>query len=229
MVGAPVAMTKFDIATIKLYGTPVIGVFMATNNRVTLVPPDAPEKIDEVVRSTLRTEVVRVSVSKSPLLGVFITINDGGVLLSPLALDEEIRQLKSLGLSVGILRTKYTATSNLILAGNKTALVSPLIEPHARSTIADVLGVEVIVGTIAGNPLVGALAVANSRGLLVAPDATDDDLKRLSEYFKVRVNVGTVNRGRSFLRGGIVVNDSGALVGDETAGPELMRIMQVLG
>ncbi|MCC6020391.1 MAG: translation initiation factor 6, partial [Thermoproteaceae archaeon] len=25
------------------------------------------------------------------------------------------------------------------------------------------------------------------------------------------------------------VNDSGALVGDETAGPELMRIMQVLG
>jgi translation initiation factor 6 len=109
------------------------------------------------------------------------------------------------------------------------ALVSPLLEPDARRAVADVLGVEVVVDTIAGNPLVGALAVLNSRGVLVAPEATDDDLKKLSEYFKARVDVGTVNKGRSFLRGGVVVNDRGALVGDETAGPELMRLQQVLG
>jgi translation initiation factor 6 len=219
----------FDVAPVKVFGTSSVGVFLATNNSVTFLPPDVPEKIDDLVRGTLRTSVARFTIAKSPLLGVFIVVNDNGVLLSPLALEDEVRLFKSLGLNVEVLNTKYTAVSNLILANNKTALVSPLLEPQLRKVVADVLGVEVIVDTVANNPLVGALAVLNSRGLLVAPEATDEDVKKLSEYFKVRVDVGTVNKGKSFLRGGIVVNDHGALVGDETAGPELMRITQVLG
>lgn len=219
----------FDVAPVKVFGTSSVGVFLATNNSVTFLPPDVPEKIEDLVRGTLRTSVARFTIAKSPLLGVFIVVNDNGVLLSPLALEDEVRLFKSLGLNVEVLNTKYTAVSNLILANNKTALVSPLLEPQLRKVVADVLGVEVIVDTVANNPLVGALAVLNSRGLLVAPEATDEDVKKLSEYFKVRVDVGTVNKGKSFLRGGIVVNDHGALVGDETAGPELMRITQVLG
>jgi len=219
----------FDVAPVKVFGTSSVGVFLATNNSVTFLPPDVPEKIDDLVRGTLRTSVARFTIAKSPLLGVFIVVNDNGVLLSPLALEDEVRLFKSLGLNVEVLNTKYTAVSNLILANNKTALVSPLLEPPLRKVVADVLGVEVIVDTVANNPLVGALAVLNSRGLLVAPEATDEDIKKLSEYFKVRVDVGTVNKGKSFLRGGIVVNDHGALVGDETAGPELMRITQVMG
>ena len=219
----------FDIAPVKVFGTSSVGVFLATNNSVTFLPPDVPEKIDDLVRGTLRTSVARFTIAKSPLLGVFIIVNDNGVLLSPLALEDEVRLFKSLGLNVEVLNTKYTAVSNLILANNKTALVSPLLEPRLRKVVADVLGVEVIVDTVANNPLVGALAVLNSRGLLVAPEATDEDIKKLSEYFRVKVDVGTVNKGKSFLRGGIVANDHGALVGDETAGPELMRITQVLG
>jgi translation initiation factor 6 len=219
----------FDVAPVKVFGTSSVGVFLATNNSVTFLPPDVPEKIDDLVRGTLRTSIARFTIAKSPLLGVFIVVNDNGVLLSPLALEDEVRLFKSLGLNVEVLNTKYTAVSNLILANNKTALVSPLLEPQLRKVVADVLGVEVIVDTVANNPLVGALAVLNSRGLLVAPEATDEDIKKLSEYFKVRVDVGTVNKGKSFLRGGIVVNDHGALVGDETAGPELMRITHVLG
>jgi translation initiation factor 6 len=219
----------FDVAPVKVFGTSSVGVFLATNNSVTFLPPDVPEKIDDVVQSTLRTSIARFTIAKSPLLGVFVVVNDNGVLLSPLALEDEVKLFKSLGLNVGVLNTKYTAVSNIILANNKTALVSPLLEPQLRKVVADVLGVEVIVDTVANNPLVGALAVLNSRGLLVAPEATEEDIKKLSEYFKVKVDVGTVNKGKSFLRGGIVVNDHGALVGDETAGPELMRITQVLG
>ncbi|ABP51162.1 MAG: translation initiation factor IF-6 [Pyrobaculum arsenaticum] len=219
----------FDIVPIRIFGTSSIGVFLATNNSVTFLPPDVPEKIDDIVRNTLRTTVARLTVAKSPLLGIFTVVNDNGVLLPPMVLEEEIRLFKALGLNVEVLNTKYTAISNLILAGNKVALVSPLLEPSVRKVVADVLGVEVIVDTIAGNPLVGSLAVLNSRGVLVAPEATDEDLKKLAEYFKAKTDLGTVNKGKSFLRGGIVVNDHGALVGDETAGPEFMRIQQVLG
>ncbi|MEZ0319356.1 MAG: translation initiation factor IF-6 [Pyrobaculum sp.] len=219
----------FDITPVRVFGTSSVGVFLATNNNVTFIPPDVPEKIDDVVRSTLKTAVARFTVAKSPLLGIFVVLNDNGVLLPPLVLEEEVKLFKSVGLNVEVINTRYTAISNLVLAGNKVALVSPLLEPAARKAVADALGVEVIVDTIAGNPLVGSLAVLNSRGVLVAPEATDDDLKKLAEYFKVKVDVGTVNKGRSFLRGGMVINDHGALVGDETAGPELMRITQVLG
>lgn len=219
----------FDISPLRLYGSSSIGVFIAANNLLTFLPNDVPEKVEDVVRNTLKTTIVRFSIAKSPLLGIFLVVNDNGVLLPSLALEEEIKIIKAMGLNVEVLNTKYTAISNLILASNRVALVSPLLEPQLRKKVGDVLGVEVVIDSIANNPLVGALAVVNSRGVLVAPEATDADLKKISEYFKTRVDVGTINKGKSFLRGGIVVNDKGALVGDETAGPELMRISQVLG
>ncbi|MEM1519226.1 MAG: translation initiation factor IF-6 [Pyrobaculum sp.] len=219
----------FDISPLRLYGSSSIGVFIAANNLLTFLPNDVPEKVEDVVRNTLKTTIVRFSIAKSPLLGIFLIVNDNGVLLPSLTLEEEIKIIKAMGLNVEVLNTKYTAISNLILASNRVALVSPLLEPQLRKKVGDVLGVEVVVDSIANNPLVGALAVVNSRGVLVAPEATDADLKKISEYFKTRVDVGTINKGKSFLRGGIVVNDKGALVGDETAGPELMRISQVLG
>lgn len=219
----------FDISPLRLYGSSSIGVFIATNNLLTFLPNDVSEKVEDIVRNTLKTTIVRFSIAKSPLLGIFLVLNDNGVLLPSLVLEEEIKIIKTAGLNVEVLNTKYTAISNLILASNKIALVSPLLEPQLRKVVGDVLGVEVVVDSIANNPLVGALAVVNSRGVLVAPEATDADLKKISEYFRTRVDVGTINKGKSFLRGGIVVNDRGALVGDETAGPELMRITQVLG
>lgn len=220
---------RFEVAPLKVFGSTNVGVFLATNNHVTFLPPDVPEKVDESVRAVLGTTVVRTTIAKSPLLGIFLALNDRGVVLPSIALEEEVRVFKALGLSVALVDTKYTALSNLVLASNHVALVSPLLEGPARRVIADTLGVEVVVDTIAKNPLVGSLAVLNSRGVLVAPEASEEDLKKLGQYFKARVDVGTVNRGRSFLRGGMVVNDRGALVGDDTAGPELMRISQVLG
>lgn len=220
---------RFEVVPIRVFGSTNVGVFLAANNQVAFLPPDVPEKVDDSVRAVLGTAVVRITVAKSPLLGIFLALNDNGVVLPSIALEEEVKMLKVLGLSVGTVDTKYTALSNLVLVSNRVAVVSPLLEGETRRILADVLGVEVVVDTIARNPLVGSLAVLNSRGVLVAPEASEDDLRRLSEYFKVRVDVGTVNRGRSFLRGGLVVNDRGALVGDDTAGPELMRISQVLG
>jgi len=41
--------------------------------------------------------------------------------------------------------------------------------------------------------------------------------------------VGTVNRGISLIRSGIVANNKGAVVGDSTTGFEMMRITEVLG
>jgi translation initiation factor 6 len=155
--------------------------------------------------------------------------NDNGVLVPSIVVEEEVNELRRLGLNVAVLKTKYTAIANLVLTNNRKTVVSPIIEREYVNLIRDILGTEVVVDEICGTYLVGSIAVANDRGVLLSPDAKDDDVKKVRDYFNLNVDVGTVNRGRSFIRGGLVVNDNGGLVGNDTTGFEIVRIMQVFG
>lgn len=220
---------SFNISTAKLFGSSTVGVYLFSNNFVTLVPQDAPEKIDDLVRDVLKTDVVRTTIAGYPLLGIFAVGNDNGVVLPQIVKDDEVKVLKAMGLNVVVIETRYTALANLILVNNKQALVSPILERENVKRISDALNVEVFVDTICGSPLVGSIAVVNNRGVLVCPEATGEDLRKLKEHFNLYVDIGTVNRGRGFLRGGMVVNDNGAIVGDETTGIEMMRIQTTLG
>ena len=222
--------TSFDVVPITIYGNTVIGVYIFTNNKYTLVPLEVPEKIINVVENILKTEVVRVSIAKSPLIGIFITGNDNGVLLPNIVTSDELSILKKLDLNVEILETKYTAISNLILTNNEKTIVSPLLEKESIKKIQDTLNTEVIVDTLCNTYLVGSIAVANSRGVLLSPEATNQDIEKIKKIFNTsKVDVGTVNRGRSMIRSGLVVNDNGGLVGSDTTGFEIVRIVQVLG
>jgi translation initiation factor 6 len=220
---------RFEVAPMSMYGSSTIGVYIFTNNSVTVIPMDAPEKVINTIRDTLGTEVVRVTLAKSPLIGVFMVGNDNGVLVPSIVAEDEIKELKRFGLNVAVIRTRYTAIANLILTNNKKTVVSPIIEREYVDLIRDVLGTEVIIDEICGTYLVGSIAVANSKGVLLSPDAKEDDVRKVREFFNVTVDVGTVNRGRSFIRGGLVINDKGGLVGSDTTGFEIVRIMQVFG
>ena len=221
--------TKFEVSPITVYGSSTIGVYIFTNNKYTFIPAEAPEKIDNTVRTTLRTEVIRLTIGKTPLLGIFIVGNDNGIIVPDIITDEELRELKKLDLTVSVIKCRYTAIANLVLTNNKVSLVSPILDKDVIRIIRDTLGTEVYVDTICNSHLVGSFAVANSRGVLVSADAKDEDLKKIREIFKLPVDVGTVNKGKTILRGGLVVNDKGCLVGNETTGFEIVRIIQVLG
>jgi len=75
---------------------------------------------------------------------------------------------------------------------------------------------------------VGSAAVVTDEGGLVHPDATDEELEKLSDFFGVDVDIGTVNFGVAFIKTGLVANNYGALVGANTTGPEIMRVMKAL-
>ncbi|OYT27051.1 MAG: translation initiation factor 6 [Thermoprotei archaeon ex4572_64] len=175
--------TSFDVVPITIYGNTVIGVYIFTNNKYTLVPLEVPEKIINVVENILKTEVVRVSIAKSPLIGIFITGNDNGVLLPNIVTSDELSILKKLDLNVEILETKYTAISNLILTNNEKTIVSPLLEKESIKKIQDTLNTEVIVDTLCNTYLVGSIAVANSRGVLLSPEATNQDIEKIKKIF----------------------------------------------
>ena len=61
---------------------------------------------------------------------------------------------------------------------------------------------------------------------MVHPMATEKELEWISGGLKVHSDIGTVNRGVPYVSTGILVNSKGCVTGEETTGPELVRISQ---
>jgi len=70
--------------------------------------------------------------------------------------------------------------------------------------------------------------VATNDGVLCHPKATEDELTLLDDHLGVHADVGTVNYGAPLVGSGLLANDHGYVVGEDTTGPELTRIEQTL-
>ncbi len=206
-----------------------MGAFSFANDSFAIIPPDVPRKVEEVFEENLQVEVHQATVAGSVLLGILVAGNNRGLLLPNSATDDEVDVIKRLGgVRVERLQTKLTALGNLILANDHGALVYPSFDEKTVKTISSVLQVEAKKGSITGGGLVGSNGVATNRGVLVNPLAKEKDLNLLKEVLKVQADVGTVNRGIPYVRTGMTANSKGAVVGDETTGPELARIIDTL-
>ncbi|MCS7105140.1 MAG: translation initiation factor IF-6 [Thermofilaceae archaeon] len=215
------------------FGNPNLGVYLAVSDSIALIPWEAPDKLEQTLKRNLNVEIVRTSINNSPLLGILCVMNSKGILLGNLSREEEVSHTrKSVGdrMVVEVLEdVRENALGNLILANNKGAIVSPLIPRHALQKIVDALDVEVVQANLGHSTLVGALGVANDRGLLLSPVVNDDEVNFAARILKVsKSGIGTVNRGNIFIKSGIVANSKGALVGFETTGIELVRIQATL-
>lgn len=218
------------IEKISIYGSHSIGVFCLATDSYVILPPDVIDKTVRIVEEVLRVPVIQTRIGDSVLIGALAVGNSNGILLPYYANSDEISLLKSkLKVNVEVLPSKKTALGNIILVNNYAAAVHPKLEDKAKHLIEDVLGVEVFNCMIAGMPIIGAAALITNKGGLVHPLASEDELKNISEIFKVNVDVGTVNAGYPFVGVGAVANSYGALVGLATTGPELAHIERTLG
>ena len=65
-----------------LFNSPYSGVFCATNDSLTLIPPGIPEDDMEAISEALGTKLEAVTLGGSRVLGTLIAINNNGILLS---------------------------------------------------------------------------------------------------------------------------------------------------
>jgi len=215
--------------TLRIRGNPNIGVYIFANNRIALVPKGTENGVKRKISDTLNVEVIEASVDDSPLLGIFVTGNDSAIILPRLVKEEEVEELRDIGLNVHVVHTVFTALGNIVLVNNHAAMLHREIEDHELERIVRTLNVDKFMkGSIAGIPTVGSVAVITDNGGVVHPDVSDEELDRLSKFFNVPLDVGTVNFGVAFIKTGLVANNYGALVGEKTTGPEIMRIMKAL-
>ena len=80
---------------------------------------------------------------------------------------------------------------------------SPSIPHEGLEILAEVLAVDVASTTVAGQDVVGSLAVANDRGVLLHPDVTADEAMLIEEVLGVKPMVGTVSSGSPYVGAGV--------------------------
>ena len=198
---------------------------MKCNDQLIVLPLGfAPTKTTMLSKYLEVTDNIYVSIADTRLLGPMMVMNNNGILVSSITSDEEINILKEKSqLNVERLKTKYTAIGNLIATNDHGAIVSPLCN-DVKTQIQDILGVSVISMTVSGYIQTGAMIVATNKGAAAYPNASDDEIKTISDILNVNVEPVTINGGIPFLASGIIANSKSVVVGNMTSGPELIML-----
>lgn len=211
-------------------GSVYVGVYAATTDAVTLLPPTADEDLQHRLGDELETTVVATAIGGATTLGALAAGNTNGLVVSGRVSDAEYEAItEAIDGAVAELPGRINAAGNCILANDTGAAVHPDLSPAAVETVEQALDVPVERLAIGSVRPVGTAAVATNAGVLCHPKVADAELDRLEELLGVPADVGTVNYGSPLIGSGLVANTAGFVVGEESTGPELGRIEESLG
>jgi translation initiation factor 6 len=214
---------------LDVYRSPNIGIFMKANDRFLLVPKGLAQTKSEKFSQLLGVDAVPASIGESRLLGPLVSMNGKGMLVSRLAEENELSELRdATGMNVARLESKFTAVGNLVVANDRRALASPILDGRALEQVRDVMGTEVERVPIGEYYQVGSLVVATNSGAAVYPGIDEAEVARLGRLLGVDAYPTSVNRGVPYVASGIVANSKNAVVGSQTTGPELVFITRAL-
>jgi translation initiation factor 6 len=214
---------------IDIYRSPNIGIFMKANDRFLLVPKGLAQTKTDKLCASLGVSAVPTSLGESRLLGVLSSMNSNGMLVSRLADEVEVNEIKAAtGLNVSRLESKLTAVGNLVVANDRCALVSPALDSTAVSQVRDVMGTEVERLPIGEYYQTGSLVVATNKGAAVYPGLDEQEVERIGSLLGVDAYPTSVNSGVPYVASGLIANSKNAIVGSQTTGPELVFITRAL-
>ncbi|MCL5732910.1 MAG: translation initiation factor IF-6 [Candidatus Thermoplasmatota archaeon] len=178
------------------------------------------------IEEGLQVQTEKILIDNSNLIGSLMVLNSRGIIL-PVNSEKLDLNLAS-GRNILYLKDRINAVGNDIVANDHAAMVHRGYTASSIKKIADTLDVEVVKGTIGGIKTVGSASVLSAKGMLVTPDADEEEMKFLSDLFKVPVKSGTANFGNMYVGSSILANSKGVLVGKDTTPVEIGRIDDIL-
>ncbi|MDO5845421.1 MAG: translation initiation factor IF-6 [Methanocorpusculum sp.] len=217
--------------TLSLNGDPNIGVFARAFEDVAFVPVDAPKEFKDKIAEALDVEVVETFIQGSSVIGLLLTGNSRGFVVSGLIQDSELSLLQDYG-DVLLLGEEMNAAGNVILTNDSFALVHPDMSPAMRKMVGEFLKVETIPMSFAGVGTVGMTGACTNAGILVPARSAPEEIERLENSLPNKdfpVGTGSVNMGSNLIGAGMLINSKGYLAGNVTTGFELGRIEDVFG
>ncbi|MGC8478463.1 MAG: translation initiation factor IF-6 [Candidatus Micrarchaeia archaeon] len=207
-----------------------IGAFATASENFIFVGAGIPEKDKIVMEEALAAQHVDLTISFSDLVGIFSRANSNGILLSNLVEKVEVERLKeqNLGINIGVVDSELNAIGNNILANDKIAIVNPEYTPEDMKQISDILGVEVLKGPSMRYKTVGASNMLTNKGIVVNNRSTESEEGIIGQATKFKPIKSTANTGSLYLGISAIANSKGAVVGKDTTGFELQRLMEGL-
>jgi len=213
----------------SFHGNPNVGLYVFCTDKYALVGSEVPQHLYHDLEKVLKLKVHRISIAGTPLIGIFLAGNKNCVLVPSIAFERELEVLDKLKIRYKILETNLTCLGNNILCNDKFALASPDFSQAEIAFIKKSLKVDVEQKEIAGISTPGSIAVMNSKGCLLHHMASEHDFSYFQKKFQVTTEEGSVNMGSPYVKSGIIANDHGFVAGDQSGGPELVHIENVLG
>lgn len=112
----------------------------------------------------------------------------------------------------------------LYIRATEHAAIVGLNEKNAIDVVKEELEVDVVVTTVVGSELVGALIAANSNGAVISNLATTKEIERLSKQFDVKV----IDTQMTCLGNNLCINDRGGIAHPELDDETLEKIKDAL-
>lgn len=219
-----------DAVKCQIGGSDYIGAFVISTEKYSFTPIGITPGVRGIIEKILKTQCIEIRCGGTDLIGIFCRANSNGIAISNIVPKEDVDMIKklNLGINVDIIDSNVNAIGNTVLANDKIAFIDSEYTEKEAKQIGDVLGVEVIKLDIAGFKTVGATNILTNTGLVINNRASDEEkgeIDRLTGFNSVST---TANTGSLSVGLASIANSKGLLVGNETTGFEMNRIIQAL-
>jgi translation initiation factor 6 len=219
-----------EAAKYRIMGSDYLGVFATATDKHLFAGSGLTEHNRQILSDTLGVGCIDFRISGSDLVGLFSKANSNGIMLSNLALEEEVAVLKghNPGINIGVFDSDLNALGSNILVNDKLAIVNPDYSQKDIKEMADIFDVEIIKKGIGGFKTVGAGSILTNRGLAINNRASEKDKEEWDELTGFNSIRTTANTGSLYIGLAVVANSKAVVVGDSTTGYEMARIVEAL-
>ena len=204
-----------------------IGIYVALFDDRAIVPPIAPRGFLKRLDRYLRVSPITTTIGGISSVGSMVAMNRRGIILPKTVEEDELSAISPANFEALVVDSKLLAWGNLLVVNNKGALISNMVPRNVAKQISDFLDVECVPFNLRGFRTIGSFfAVSDNLGL-VSPLIDSDGLELARSVLKVRFSPTTVNDGEMLVKLGVLLNDKGLVVGQDTTGVELMAIQSL--
>ena len=215
-----------------LFNSPYSGVFCATNDLLTLIPPGIPEDDMEAISEALGTTVRVITIGGSSVLGTLVAMNNKGILVSNLVTSLELEKLEKISselkLNLGVLAERSNAIGNNFLLNDNGGFCNERLSKKSKNNAEEIFEISIESQSLNGMDTLGMISCVNNNGGLCHPEISDKEKENMESVLDIPVMEGTVNFGMPLVGAGVISSSKGAVCGRQSTGVELGRVEEAL-
>ena len=162
-----------------LFNSPYSGVFCATNDSLTFIPPGIPSDDMEAISEALGTRIEVVTIGGSSVLGTLIAMNSKGILVSNLITTMESDKIEAIasaiGLNFGVLSERSNAIGNNFLINDSGGFCNERLTPRSKTSAEEILEIKIESRSFNRMDTLGMIGCVTNKGGLCHPEISDEE------------------------------------------------------